>query len=289
MAKIVKAGSTTGDGRYRYEIKLTPLLRKDRKIKLYSLLFVAFVVFYLLAVTYPPIKTMSGASSLNIQFSEGADSTSSFPTSLSLSPYSYFNLTYDLGNSSYMDYQITSQNFSAFGSGKVANAEGGNLTGQGTYSFHNGNSPSNVVYHITVGTLNHTAEEVLTFTATAYYPITINPYYLMGGLFLLCAGCVGVGMRITSVHKEAAKKVDSARRTGEEAKDGDVRIQLVKVPIGVRKGYMLAMFLAGVGCLLLGGVLHGSSSGLEFLNILLLIVGALLLVTSMLMLFVKMV
>lgn len=212
-----------GKGR-RIEIKLTPLLKRDRRFKAYLMLFVVFAVFLILSMVSLPSPATSGVPSFEVSRNIAGNSEYSFPYGLNLSSGSYFNLSYSLHNASYMKYTVVEQPVSFLGSGKQKEVQQGNVRGNGAVSFHDNRSSEHVVYTVTLVSANTSAEDYLNISATSYYPVLFNPTFAGLAIFFLAAASVATAVRITTVYRKGVEMAtrDKNSRLMESAEDSSV-------------------------------------------------------------------
>lgn len=208
----------------RVEIRLTPLLKKDRRFKAYLMLFPVFAVFLVLAMVTLPAPATTGVPSFEVSKNLGSSSKYTFPYGLNLSSGSYFNLSYSLHNSSYLKYTVYEEPVSFLGSGKQQEVQHGNVTGNGAVSFYNNRSSEHVVYSITLVSANTSAEDYLNISATSYYPVLFNPTFAALALVFLGTASVATAMRITTVYRKGVELATRNKNSGmmESAEDSHV-------------------------------------------------------------------
>ena len=181
--------------------KLSLVIRRDRRVQFSILSFVVFAIFFASSFYILPLENDPSGNSLNFAFrlQPGTSTTDSY--NILLPPGAYLNISYNVPSGSTGSFSIYGKPYGFLVSGSFAQIVDENVTGTGSYSYHNANTAETIIYTLSAARGNTSGSPDFIVSENPYYYATFNPYIFMLAIFALVISCVGMASSIMRMEK----------------------------------------------------------------------------------------
>lgn len=181
--------------------KFLLVLRRDRRVQFSILSFVVFVVFFGSSFYLLPLGNNPSGNSVNLKFNLQPGTSTTYSSNLIMPPGSYINISYSVPTGSSGSFSIYGKPYGFLATGSLEKIVDENVTGSGSYSFHNIHSDESIIYTLSAGRGNSSGSPDFVVSENPYYAATFNPYIFMLAILGLVVACIGLGSSIMRMEK----------------------------------------------------------------------------------------